>query len=66
LKSAATSGPYYVLNFFVAHDVASMGEKKIKTTGKTVAVKQYAMGKAEKNGRYTQQNLTKCNVTPPK
>jgi hypothetical protein len=40
--------PMLCFKFFVAHDVSSMGEKKIKNTGKTVAGKQYVMGKAEK------------------
>jgi len=50
--------PILCFEFFVAHDVASTVEKKMKNTGKTVAGKQYVMGEAEKNERCTQQNLT--------
>ena len=50
--------PILCFEFFVAHEVASMGEKKMKHTGKTVAGKQYITGEAEKSERCTQQNLT--------
>lgn len=33
--------PILYFEFFVAHDVASMGGKKMKNTSKTVAGKQY-------------------------
>jgi hypothetical protein len=41
--------PILCFEFFVAHDVACVGEKKMKNTGKTIAGKQYVTGEAEKN-----------------
>lgn len=38
--------PILCFEFFVAHDVASMGEKKMKNTGKTVAEKLICHGKS--------------------
>jgi hypothetical protein len=50
--------PILCFEFFVAHNLASMGEKEMKNTGKIVATKQYVTGEVEKNERGTYQNLT--------